>query len=187
MRKKFQSLLTKVLRLPSRPSATIAKINLKPPLKVVEIGVSKGANAFDMLYHMDIEKIYLVDPYRYEEQIQDQHRIEGDLEEYKAHAKKKLERWKDKTVFIYEPFSSKMIPEKVDFVYIDGDHSTKAVLNDIINAFMITRIGGIVGGHDIQYASVRRAVNLLFGKNYNRVGLDWWVFVTRYELGIIFE
>jgi len=162
----------------------MAKLNLKPPLKVVEIGVSKGANAFDMLYHMDIEKIYLVDPYKYENGIQGQHRIKGELEDFKFDAREKLRRWWDKIVFIYEPLTRKvihdLIPDWIDFVYIDGDHSTKSVVKDIIHSMYITRNGGIIGGHDIQYESVRKAVNWIFGKNnYNVIGLDWWVYVHR--------
>ena len=181
MKRHIEKAIIKLLRLPSRPSAMIAKYKLRKDMIVVEIGVSKGANAFDMLYHMkNIKRIYLVDPYIYKNGI-DQHRIKGNLEDYKKHAKKLLERWKEKTIFIYEPFNLHVIPEVVDFVYIDGDHSTKAVISDILNGLAILDENGIIAGHDIHYDSVKKGVEKILGNNYERIKCDWWAMKARLD------
>jgi hypothetical protein len=57
---------------------------------------------------------------------------------------------------------------KLDFVYIDGDHSYEAVKKDIINAKKIIKSPGIIAGHDYtddQRESVIKAVNESFNKD----------------------
>ena len=55
---------------------------------------------------------------------------------------------------------------KLDFIYIDGDHRYKAIINDIGLAKRIIKAGGIIAGHDYTEEShdVIRAVNESFGK-----------------------
>jgi SAM-dependent methyltransferase len=46
----------------------------------------------------------------------------------------------------------KSYPENYfDMVYIDADHSYNAVLNDLINAYRVTKPDGIIMGHDYSY------------------------------------
>ena len=171
--------LSRVLNLPPRPSLIVLKFLENRPIVAVEVGVSIGNNARHMLSRIpQIEKLYLVDPYRYAEGLEEQHRLRGDSGEHKARAgtaKENLAQFKDRTIFVYEPFSSEVIPEKVDFIYIDGDHSTKAVISDIKESFKILNKDGMIAGHDIHYDSVRRGVETMFGKNYSKFGYDWWV------------
>jgi len=176
VRSKVIRVLSRVLNLPPRPSLIILKLFEKRDIVAVEVGVSIGNNARHMLSRIpQIKKLYLVDPYSYADNLKDQHRLHGDLLEYKLTAKKKLKPFKDRTIFIYEHFSSEMIPEKVDFVYIDGDHSTQAVISDIKESLKILNKYGIIAGHDIQYESVRKGVETMFGKNYSSFGYDWWI------------
>ena len=168
--------LSKVLNIPTRPSLIVLKTSVKRDIVAAEIGVSKGNNAINMLSRIpQIKKLYLIDPYRYEDDIIDQHRVHGELSTFKFIARERLERFKDRTIFIYEPFSSDVIPEKVDFIYIDGDHSPEAVISDIKESLKILNQDGMLAGHDIHYDSVRRGVETIFGANYSRFGWDWWV------------
>ena len=168
--------LSRVLNLPPRPSLIVLKFLENRPIVAVEVGVSIGNNARHMLSRIpQIEKLYLVDPYRYAEGLEEQHRLRGDLSKYKLTAKENLKPFKDRTVFVYEPFRSEVIPEKVDFIYIDGDHSTKAVISDIKGSFKILNKDGMIAGHDIHYDSVRKGVETIFGTNYSRFCYDWWV------------
>ena len=48
-----------------------------------------------------------------------------------------------------------------DMVYIDANHSYEAVVQDIQAWLPKVKIGGILGGHDYNMSSVRRAVNEL--------------------------
>lgn len=55
-------------------------------------------------------------------------------------------------------------PASVDFVFIDGDHSTESVLLDIDSWKPKLKFGGIMAGHDYDHPSVRTAVNKRFDK-----------------------
>jgi predicted O-methyltransferase YrrM len=53
-----------------------------------------------------------------------------------------------------------------DFVFIDGDHSIKAVLNDLDRYVSKIRKGGILAGHDIGLSSVNMAVGAWTRRKY---------------------
>lgn len=50
------------------------------------------------------------------------------------------------------------VPELVDFVYIDGEHSESAVLIDCTTWWPKIKVGGIMSGHDWHIGGVRSAV-----------------------------
>lgn len=50
--------------------------------------------------------------------------------------------------------------ESLDWVFIDGDHSTEAVLRDINNWRKKIKGGGILSGHDWQFETVKDAIRL---------------------------
>lgn len=56
--------------------------------------------------------------------------------------------------------------ESIDFMFIDGDHSTEAVLRDIEMWLPKVKKGGILAGDDIGWVSVKQAVEHKFGSNY---------------------
>lgn len=65
--------------------------------------------------------------------------------------------------------------ESIDFMFIDGDHSTEAVLRDIEIWLPKVKKGGILAGDDIGWATVRGAVEQKFGTNYESVQEVWSV------------
>ena len=52
----------------------------------------------------------------------------------------------------------------LDFIFIDADHSYKAVKRDIINWLPKIRDGGMITGHDIGTDSVKKAVTEMLGE-----------------------
>ncbi|GAG75308.1 unnamed protein product [marine sediment metagenome] len=79
-----------------------------------------------------------------------------------------------------------LIPDNLDFVYIDGNHSYEYVLRDIELYFPKVKEGGVVGGHDYHNESkareVKKAVDEFTKKNQLKLhikggltGTDWWV------------
>ena len=52
--------------------------------------------------------------------------------------------------------ASSVVPDNLDFVFIDGDHSYKAVLLDLNDWVPKIRSGGLLIGHD--WTSTRRGV-----------------------------
>jgi len=119
-----------------------------------EVGVWQGKNAFNILKHLSIKKLYLIDPYKkyigYDSDgtfIVTQKKLS--IAKIKAH--RRLSKFKNKIVWINE-FSDtacNKIPEKLDFVYIDANHNYEFVKKDMENYYSLLKKGGILAGHDI--------------------------------------
>jgi hypothetical protein len=71
------------------------------------------------------------------------------------------------------------IKDKIDFVYIDGNHSFKATIHDIVNWGKKVKRGGIIAGHDYdkKYKGVRNAVNAYVAAYEIK---DWYLLKGRY-------
>lgn len=63
--------------------------------------------------------------------------------------------------------------ESIDFMFIDGDHSTEAVLRDIEIWLPKVKKGGIIAGDDIEWGSVKQAVEQKFGSSYEAKQSVW--------------
>jgi predicted O-methyltransferase YrrM len=179
----IKSIIRKIIEpiIPSlytRPMIELVK-TLGNNLIGVEIGVSGGFNAKNILLSLPIKKLYLVDPY--ETFMQNGESIkQHDGEEYEK-AWRRLKEFEFKVEFILKDSCKavKDIPNNLDFVYIDGNHSYKSVKRDIENYYPKVKKGGILGGHD--YSTENRGVMLAVGgfanKNnleINDDGIDWW-------------
>lgn len=115
-----------------------------------EIGVLAGQNALIILETLDIEKLYLIDPYTvYETDFYTQ----ADLNEARQAARTLLAPYKDKIIWL--PFASLLgakylndIDVQLDFAYLDGDHAYQPVLDDITTYMPLVKPDGVIGGHD---------------------------------------
>lgn len=162
-----------------RPSTKEAmKIFGNKPITAIEIGIDKGYNAKDILNKLNISKIYLVDPY---ESYEEYGRKEKQVLVSEKIAKKELFPYRKKIVWIkdYSDNAVKKIKEKIDFIYIDGNHDYKYVLSDLNNYWPLVKKGGIFAGHDINFEGVAKAV-CEFVKDNNGLYFiadkkDWWI------------
>jgi len=155
------------------------------PIVGCEVGVFRGKHSEQMLTTMpNLKRLYLVDPYILYEGYTDFEtptiRLLDDAEK-EAHAR--LESFNNRVIWIREKFNAKHIPELLDFIYIDGQHTYEAVIHDIRNAKRLIKPGGIIAGHDYYPAGhylnakfgVGEAVRNYFGVNHNWKLDDWWV------------
>ncbi len=148
-----------------------------------EIGIYDGEHALEMFKHLNISKFYLIDPYTKYDYVDDN--LYKRLQKAKKNAHQLLAPYQDKIVWI-EEYSDNALPhikEPLDMVYIDGNHYSPYVDNDIENYYKIVAEGGVISGHDyswIGWPDVANAVHafiirenkkLIFGR-----GLDWVVF-----------
>lgn len=67
------------------------------------------------------------------------------------------------------------VPDSLDFVFIDADHSYQGVSRDIAAWRPKVKAGGIVAGHDRIQDGVKRAVAEAFGMCEEIGPLVWWV------------
>lgn len=135
----------------------------------VEIGVEYGLNAKTILKLLLIEQLYLVDPYfdkneRYNEVI------------------KYLEKYNDKVTFIRKTSekAADEIPDKLDFVYIDGSHCYEEVKKDIKLYYKKVKNGGLIGGHDFWANEIGVCKAILEFTKDNNLDIngkltDWWI------------
>ncbi len=163
-----------------RYSAIHAANNTKHPMIVAEVGVRDGYNAIDMLNSMDIERIYLVDPYIVY--------LDGDAtldqaiqSRYYFNMFRNIKNYLSKITLVTQKstFASALFKDEFfDYVYIDADHSYERVKEDLQYWYPKVKKNGFFGGHDINMEGVRKAVDEFSLKhkfNYVIQDIDWLI------------
>lgn len=147
-------------------------------ITVIEVGTFWGYNAKSILSELNIKKIYLVDPYKFYSGKDG--KDEGLLSKARKFAHNKLNNYINKIYWIEKKSdeATHILP-KVNFIYIDGDHSKEQVKRDMENYFKLLKKGGVMGGHDItspygvQEAFVEFCYENKLKPHITRT--DWWV------------
>lgn len=162
-----------------RPMVLFLKVRFQDkPLTGAEIGVAAGANSELMLRILNLKKLYLIDPYQ--PYTDWGNRFLTTYASSYVEAKNRLAKYEDKTVFLLKTSMEALnfVPNSLDFVYIDGNHSYEYVRNDIVYYYQKVVKGGVLGGHDYAVTDVEKAVTE-FAKEHNllvhRQLRDWWV------------
>jgi len=116
-----------------------------------EIGVLKGLWSEKMCRSIPDLKMYCIDKWICYSNYKDYEH--NKLREYAGIAKQRLKRYNCE---IIEKFSMDAVKdfkdEKLDFVFIDGNHTFQYVTNDIAEWSKKVRKGGIISGHDMLMA-----------------------------------
>ncbi|MFH1503089.1 MAG: class I SAM-dependent methyltransferase [Candidatus Diapherotrites archaeon] len=166
---------------PFRTSIYIAKEHFKrEQIIAVEIGTFKGQNALNILQQLNIKRIYLIDPYsKYEAYKKDP--SGKNVDKNREIAKKRLKKYANKIVWVrkFSEQAVKDIKEKIDFIYIDGNHDYEYVKGDMENYWKILKEGGIMAGHDVPTDSVLKAFCEFINKHKLEPhiwNMDWWIF-----------
>ncbi len=144
---------TKILR---NRSSIFKILNEKSrPLNIVEVGVMAGDFASEMLSSMQIQNLYLIDPFNINDGAAQSETLRFTAE---SHLDFIIQRFNDDNrVKILQGFSEHRLVEllelqekdKIDFIYIDSNHSFKNVYNDILYATQILKSDGIIGIDDM--------------------------------------
>ena len=139
-----------------------------------EIGVQYGMNAKYMLKELNLETLYLIDPYGKYLDYAEGKKIIQDFTDSKEIAFKRLKKYKKKTEFVYltseQAFPKmKSLSYRFDFVYLDANHSYEFVKYEIENYWTLINKDGILGGHDFGYYEVAKAVIEFAEKNKLKV------------------
>ncbi len=139
----------------------------------VEIGVYKGEHAKSMLEQLDIDRLILIDPYQPGKYCQ------KPVEAFKC-MEKNLQKFKEKVQLIKATSDEaiKLVPNDLDFVYVDGNHDYEFVKRDLINYSAKLKPNGVIGGHDFNndFLDVIRAVcEFSQGQELHVESADWWL------------
>jgi len=177
-------------RIFPRPFERLSSICNGRNLVGAEIGVCGGEHALSLLQNIDIEKLYLIDPYdmydNYNEGIKHYGIDQATLTVSEINARKILHDYSHKITWIRKNSSDavKDIVHQLDFVYIDGNHQENFVSDDIHNYLPIIKNGGVLGGHDFyngfqrEHDGVVNAVVRFIQNNQFQLRVelpDWWV------------
>jgi len=169
----------------ARPSIQAVKNRFHGPIVGCEVGVFRGIHAEQMLRTLpNLVRLYLVDPYTLYEGYTDFKNASKELlSDAEKEAHPRLEQYKSRIIWVREKFEAKHIPEPLDFIYIDGQHTYEAVTHDIWHAEKRVKNGGIIAGHDYypeghylnKKFGVGKAVRDYYGSRHRWELNDWWV------------
>ena len=151
------SLYQKIKKVP-RPVITFLKQHFgNKPLIGVEIGVAFGVNALSMCQTLNMKKLFLIDPYLpYED---DNKTVTAYLNAYPL-VQTKLLGFNVEFILKKSEHAINNIPNNLDFVYIDGNHTYEFAKKDLNLYYPKIKNGGVLAGHnfEINYPGVVKAV-----------------------------
>lgn len=177
-------------RIFPRPFERISRLRGRTNLVGCEIGVAGGEHAKSLLETLDIKMLYLIDPYEmysdYEEGLKHYGIDQMSLSSTEYCARQTLGNWISTTKWVKKLSADALseIPGGLDFVYIDGNHSSQFVTEDLENYFPLLDSYGVIGGHDFYNGSQRdhdgvvsAVTSFVTTNNLSlRVELpDWWI------------
>lgn len=131
----------------------------------VEIGTFEGYNATGIVKFTQTSKLYCVDPYKAYVCPVGEYMVgfsQENWDEIFERAKKKLEGYPVEFIRTTSLDAAKLVPDNLDWVYIDGLHTSDSVYNDLCGWCNKVAIGGRIGGHDASEVEIK-------------VGLSRWV------------
>ncbi len=119
----------------------------------VEVGVAFGENAEMILKKSNLSILHLVDSWNYVESEDPKGYADAIKNWWGCYefCKNKMKPYLNRVVFNVNPshIASKTFEdESVDFVYIDANHMSPYIDNDLKNWYGKVKKGGIFGGHD---------------------------------------
>ena len=120
---------------------------------IVEVGVFRGKNALVLRNMFPHSRLYLVDTWEPTEEYLEYGGAVSEKKEVYEQAFTKVNTLfqNDSLVTIIKESSEKasqIIPNNIDLVFIDADHSYEHVKQDILAWSKKVRVGGIVSGHN---------------------------------------
>lgn len=161
-------------------------LNLRYPAQGIEVGVCLGMNSWFMLSEChNITKLIGIDHY---EPYTDWDRPISRAEQERNHRvlQANLPMLGDRFYFMHadsQAAAEQLEDDGYDFVFIDGGHSMRQVLQDLDSYFPKVRTGGLIAGHDSNLFSVNFAVTSwtksknIRQKSVKMVANDAWYFI----------
>ena len=161
----LQKLNIRIIKLRPRSTVLFAKEHFKDKkITAIEIGICQGTHSKQILNNLNIEHLYLIDPFEQYEGYTDYDNLNNDFKI----CENKLKKYKNKSfIFKYSDDALNDVPI-VDYIYIDGNHTYPFVKKDIENYYEKVKEGGILCGHDYHenFKGLIKAVHEHFGNDF---------------------
>ncbi len=119
-----------------------------------EIGVWRGDYSYRIMERWNGQKLYLVDPWKKfpQEEYDDQRNTDFDPQDFEF-VKERFVEFKDRVEIVRatsrQAAETSLVPNGLDFVYIDANHSYKHVCDDLHMWYYKLKRGGVLAGHDV--------------------------------------
>jgi predicted O-methyltransferase YrrM len=143
-------------------------------INACEVGVYFGEHARSMNNELNIENLYLIDPYTEYGDEKTQEHLNKAKETAHRTNRKGNEVWIENISY---GATLNLLP--LNFLYIDANHEYDAVKRDLQIYYPFVKKGGIIAGHDIQGEGVSKAVLEFANKNKLTIQFgdrrDWWI------------
>jgi len=110
--------------------------DLPTGITMAEVGCYRGESTLMFMQSGKVEKLYAIDTWR-----------PGQFEIAEREFNEKLAGYNVVKLKMTMEEAVEYLP-KLDFIYIDADHSYEWVTKDIIASLKVIKLGGIIGGHD---------------------------------------
>ena len=140
---------------------------------IVEIGTWDGENAVGLRKCFPDAYLYLVDPYQpFPSYLENGGPMSENPEAFKAAYKTVCKQFENdpKTTMIKHTSleGASLVPNNIDLIFIDGDHSYEHVKQDILTWRPKVRPGGLLTGHDysLLLPDLMKAVNEIFPNQF---------------------
>jgi glycosyltransferase involved in cell wall biosynthesis len=150
-----------------------------------EVGVAFGGHAEAILSTTKVQRLYGIDSYQNKPTYQDPMNLPQPLfDELYRRTKTRLSGFGERFVLVRADSTdaAKEVPNSLDFVFLDADHSYENVFTDLCTWFPKVREGGILSGHDYghpNFPGIAQAVNRFFGRFSWAIHEEgetvWWV------------
>lgn len=153
----------------------------------VELGVFKGINAEKILEEINIRKLWLVDcwgHFEHEPQTRERHGVDSDplfWDKVFAEVNQKFSKYDNVEIIkAWSEDAASKVPDGLDFVYVDADHTYGATKKDIELWFPKLSVGGWLMGDDYMWDGTHQAVNE-FAAEHNYIlhagskMTQWWI------------
>ena len=168
----------------SRPAISFCREYLGKDLIGAEVGVFYGLHAMQIMNLLNPSILYLVDPYNYSNDSPENN-ITSNQEALDG-AKVNLAEYPNVRFILQSSVeAANIFPDgHFDFVYIDAEHTYKAVKEDVKAWLPKVKFNGVIAGHDFGMEEVKKAVKEITGEpnypeinnygNFYHFGDDWW-------------
>lgn len=145
-----------------------------------EIGVWEGANAERLMSQLDVDELFLIDPYDAYDEYPERKSEPNKMSAAQERAHKRLDKYPN--VRWIEKYSTEAIEDidrELDYVFVDGNHHYEYVKSDIENYYSLLTEGGIIAGDDANWIGVAQAVTEFAVENevqphFERADSDWF-------------